>query len=803
MQSQRHTEFNPVNLLIEHIRQDNKDKFIELFEFFQTSESTLQFKLDQTAASLLLYPMALFCNRKEIFEYLVKSNFSVKVSNEMSSSNPYASYYIQGLIQLLQRDDTLADVEYWLTILKRHQHLLTFDINLTHDDVSLLQIICLLPTSRLQLIIKSGLLQKIIDMGAKPNIQFNKDAVKNEKRTKAIEILISIPELKLTPAVLEMLLIAFTRAGNDEMVRKFLIRMTGKDVEAQNANAMNDITQAQNKLLFSSEKRYDPKSDKGKEEIDFVNASSPISDEAVIPNLNARDHNKRTALSYAAESNNIDIVKLLLAYGASPLSAVHYAINNRHVEMTQFLIQHGGAIFTALPYTITYMNINYNDCYVEGMTIDGKPVTKETSGFMLAIHDAESLREYKARQDAMHLASFEDGVFTPSFRNFVLPLHSIKNALNELENLGTHVNDSGIVKAHNIIRSVNNVSSLAFLARNGVRLQRNSCEIFLEEKVVSLAEYLEKIDPKIAAVVFDRHPDKLKAIAILNERLDELDALRIHMIKTYDSKKNSQNRMDCLAATSCHASYSLPSLYAFYSVFAFCGDACCNCCGSHASAGPGIQITCDAGFVSKYAMYFFGIPGLVILGLVTTAIGVIIALKCIYGDQVSFCQSRDFNPKVEDYPAIHAALLALGKILTQEKLPSKLARAVQIIQSANPSFSDCIYALVELQKYYENSEIKNIRDELSTTPYHSYQDGLFFWTPAQRAANRSVKLPSRLEMSDENFDIQHGHGFEMFTMMEEGTVTEDEALPVSITMTDDDIKSPVVDETTPLFINAK
>jgi Ankyrin repeats (3 copies) len=772
---------SPLAVLSTYIIEGETEKFIQLFELIQDKKALLNLIFVLNNHDRSYHELAMFHDRKEIFEYLLKVKCHETDLISKTSKLGFGTFYIEGLIQYALGND-ITDFEYWLDMLISNQSVLHFSINELYKDLTLLQHICLLPEDKLNKFIKSGLLQKLIDHGA---ASLGSNGKRDDDVKAANLALMKATDLRLSATVIESMLLNYARLGDADMVEQFLVKI---DTIKKN--------QQQSVLILRQYKKFLPLSphDKGKEEY----VSEPITEVSAdlnIPNIDVKSTEGITALAYAAKHGHLEIVKLLLKYGASPLNAIKYAIEKRNETITLLLLQHGGGIYSDLPRELKWMHVDAKDCYVEGMTIAGEPVTPETPGFQLALHDVHALIEYRERQDKLFVGNVSKEHFLPGFRNSLQPMHSIKRALIELENDVNFSGNSKIEKSLKMINSVSNVPSLKWLTRTALKERQDDFEIEYEGEAITLQGYLEMIDPSLAAAVLDYRADKQYVIGLLNDRVDELSALHKHLNELSNNFNKSHSALNTFASIGCHCTYSAPSLYGCYSFMAWIGDCGCNCCD--ASIGICNQ-DCSAPFISKYAMYFFGVPGFVVLGILVVSISLMIAYHRMYSDMsVGFTCGDPIDIDASKFENVRMILQSLSAILANEKnIPGSVQHYLQVLKNPNAKFSHILLALINIKNYYEKSEMPKIQKDISTEAYQSYNPGLFFWTQEQREANRNNKLPPHLVMNDEAVDVQHVLGYEMFTIVQSGNLVDLDALPKSITMSEGD-KAPT--ERTPLI----
>jgi hypothetical protein len=766
-----------------YIRDGETAKFIERFELVAKTWPEISCYLLQNGHSI--HQIAMLHNRKEIFEYLVNGNYSERdlIRHVNISFFSITKTYIQAFQRLFQNEAQYDDINYWLAMLTKHRHLILFDVTTPCQDLTLLQMMCLLPEISRQKLVEHNIPQKLFDLGAKQVID-----AKSEYREQMDAANIAMPDL-LNPRsariVIEEMLISYSAAGNTNAVGKLLEKIA----------RIEDQQRVASLLVDENDNPVSSLNAKGKEEI-FHSARIKHIDKEDIPSIDStRNTGRRTALNHATAAGHTETVRLLLKYGASPLNGMRIAINDQHKVITQLLLQHGGGIFSDLPKSFLWMGINANDCYVEGMSIGGHPVTRNTPGFYYAIHDAHELIQYNARQNKLAASVRTNEENIPGFRNFIQPLHSIKSALRDLDGDVRMANIAAFINAYDVITKISNVPSLQWMVRSQLRELRDEIEVDFEGSALSLYEYLEKLDPKLSAAVFNIHADKQHALAILNDRIDELTALHKHLQFLLTKDKRLESSLACPAKISCCSMYLLPTLYGIYTMFAFIGDSCCMCCGHPVASTSG---KCSSLFVARHAMYFFGIPGIVISSIVLLSIAILTTYRFIYGpNSLSCCYPMSLEPRVNKFADVQPILRALSELLKDENLPDNVKDALHAISQPDSTLYRILSALITIRTHYQQTEINQVAEDTSPNPYHTYKPNLFFWTEAQRAANRNNKLPQKIAMDETATDIQSMLGYSLFTMIQVDNSVDD-APPVSIQMEEYEQPAPPT-ENTPLL----
>lgn len=462
------------------------------------------------------------------------------------------------------------------------------------------------------------------------------------------------------------------------------------------------------------------------------------------------DDDNRTALSHAAESGHTDIVEYLLSIGAPACNAIHYAVNKRRKNIVEILLQHGGGAWQNLPAGFTQMDINANECYVEGMQINDVAVTPETKGFHRALHSAEDLAAFKKGQDQVNRNIATDKP---------LPIHSIKNTLTHLSNRHDLSDNQNLQKARDVLNEVSPVYSLKSLAAKIVHDNPERCTttvklahrnpedgtVTINTKTLNAVQYLSQVHPSIKEKVLDDNPEQQRALQIIEERIDELLAFYYYLDRMKYNKELSKEVQSHFAAAGLHLSYSLPSAYAAYTGLAFCG----TWMTSHGNGCGPETVSCLTG----NAMSFFGIPGFVVLGLTTIAALLTLNYVRQYGcDDGVCCGSDSPKPRIGVQPQLAATIATLIDVTKDEKLPAHVRDALNRISGDNLRqliYRDLLAHLNTIRSYYAHTELKNIKDDSSQTPYANFKSGLFFWQEAELNAYRAAKTPPQVVMVDE------------------------------------------------------
>lgn len=572
--------------------------------------------------------------------------------------------------------------------------------------------------------------QKFIELGIGMNLMDSNNEQINLSKKKFIGMLLERNDLTLTPAHYEKIFIYCVRHSLDDAVWKLL-----------------------------REKR--------------------------VINLDVVDESDKSALVYAASRNDMKLASYLLANGALSVGVIQKAVLVNNQEMIELLLLHGAGLFQDIRGALLRININAAYCYVEGLSVEGVPVTPKTKGFEQAIFTAAELAAYRKSQDNL----------TAKPKTKLQPFPSLNRCFQHLEVTLDRSAYPAFAAAYQTFQQIPTIPKLKFMAATvmqgvdpGSRLNVNGVEMRLDE-------YLNGQDLLIAKAVLGVDDDQQYALATINDRIDELQAFYNHLQQLGQRDARHKVGHEHVAAMSTHLLYATPSVYALYAACVPCGEFC-GCCGG------GHQL-CSCPYVTQNAMPFFGIPGMVTAGIVVLSTVLVLAYAHRYGCDSGICCGGDGNePLARRHQDIATALDALSAILRAEGVPPGLGGAFNVLVHPTAKFSELLTALGQIKDYYAMAELKNIENRVPSIAYRAYQSGLFFWDNVQHNHNRNVKLPPRLKM-DENDDLQHLLGYQLFEMMPMRPDSSAD-LPGRLEMIDagdghHDNNAPAPTESTPLF----
>lgn len=489
--------------------------------------------------------------------------------------------------------------------------------------------------------------------------------------------------------------------------------------------------------------------------------------------VNALNKLNRTALCYASmKPVNFDIIELLLAHGAEPRRALHVAIAQENVGVIEKLLFHGAGLFQNVPESFANMNVNANNCYVEGLSINGVSVTRKTRGFHQALFSIPELVECKNKQDNL------------SDQGELLPLHSIAACLSTIT-----PDSEQLTSAREMFRHVNRVPSLQVNMRNYLAKNRYNQGFLAEVKENSMESYIKLIPVELRNKIMGNDDERRKAIAILNDRLDELMAFSHYVETTRDKTAKWDSMHRRLADTGSSLTCVADVIYGIHSGFSCCivGTektlCCCSCCCMDSCP------TCSI-------MLGTGLPGFILLGISIIFAAITISYLRQHGKSSFFNASDHANTPACRDKKIEAALVMIANLMSQETLPAHIEAPVAALSDPHITFDALLTHLNAIVEHYNNVELRRVKSGRSQTPLAAFDSRFFFWDDNSRLRNRNNKLPNRLQMmDDEDFNPQTHLGYELFEF-----IASPELAPAPIAMHEEiDEMNEIDDENVPLI----
>lgn len=660
--------------LVEYVRGNNLDEFERLFNTVILHNSVLRISLQQTHEGMTLYQHIIKHRAKRFFRFLIDKQFSEK-DGEFESAPNYQQT-IRYLVDFMY-DPNENVFHCWFDLILANRHLINADLNETYQSLTLLQHACLS---------KPGLITKLMDAGIGVNVSYSAENIPDTHCVKSIQVLLDMrdengKELLLTELVLSSIMHYAARCNQLDILRRTL---------------------------------------KGSVDI------------------NMQDVNEHTALYYAVKKEYFDIVILLLAHGAEPYSVLEDVYESASVAMLEKLLFHGAGMFRNFPVSFFTRSINVNFCYVEGMTVDGKPVSKKTVGFHNAFFTIEEMLAYKALQDSLDLGTI----------NQALPLHSISQCFTVLQRDPEIPKSPAFNHAMSTFQQANRVPSLQFTIKKLFQKNRFNREFLSAAATQSLECLIKNFPVDERTNLLGLIPDQQHALAVLNDRVDELVAF---------SEEVKKAKIHMLRVDKIHEYNCVFSLYGNAIVdIGFAIHVFSSCCVMNSAS----EVCCCCYSCVTTPMLGFGVPGFIALALTLTT--AILAGSYRYRAGNICLESTENNILARRNKQLAAVLDALIVLMGHEALPATIAASMGNLARPDITFMEVEKTISKIITYYKEIELPRVRENKSDTPLHAFNAGLFYWNDDQRRNNRNIRLLPLLRMNEEGFDVQTELGYSLF-----------------------------------------
>lgn len=462
-------------------------------------------------------------------------------------------------------------------------------------------------------------------------------------------------------------------------------------------------------------------------------------------------------LDYAVKKDFPAAVDKLLAQGALPFKALRRAISLGKTRLAEQLLFHGGGMFQDLDPFLMRAPVSANYCYVEGLKIGGKPVTKKTIGFDRAFFSIAEMMEHKQQQDSLHIYSHQNP----------LPFHSLKACFDDLKEQPNMLDNTVFFSALDAFENADKVISLQTQLKKMLLNNRFNRAFLQNLHVNSLEQLLGNVGDNLQKQILGINPEQQFALAAVHDRIDELisfknfsENIQKTMIQNDKSLETAVKLLLCVD-TSYLTGFAMNSFI----------SCCCTCnINSGCCCAP---LCCCCSCASTYShlapMEYLGIPGFVGANFTVMLLAGLIIYYAKFG---SLPHCDDYIDRHDESHTlarrdkkIADTLDVLIRLLGSEYLPEHVNAAVLSLANPKVTFATLLKSLSTLINYYKIIEIPRIKNDKTLTPFKQFNSSLFFWNESQRKKNRNNKLPTQLAMNDA-VDLQNHFGFELFEVVE-------------------------------------
>ncbi len=474
-----------------------------------------------------------------------------------------------------------------------------------------------------------------------------------------------------------------------------------------------------------------------------------------------------SALCYATEHNNLEMVKLLIRHGAAAGSscALENAICHENVEMIEALLEIGAGSFCDVDERFLQLDVNASHCYVEGMTINHVAVTHETHGFHAAFLTVDELQQFVATQrKSIRIAHLKYNLQVCAVGKFT---------------------DTPEYMALDQMSTCSSTPSLFMLTYDVLKRHRYPYSALADKSRLSLMKYLRaKLMPGINAIE-EMTEEQRRAVGILYDRLDELESFRERVSQEFRRQVKMARLHSALSVSGIYVSIGSTGLYGLISLILACVNS--------SPGAIGYSACFPLEFMQQNAMCIFGVPGISVGVLVVISALVSAAFFKKYGVDRG-CHNvwcyEDFANRtlpVKNHPEIRDAINRLIIILNEENISPAMIMQQALLALPDLALPDLdtpqlISVLERLQNHYASSVIKRIYQDKSQIPYARYSRSRFFYNENQVMAARNNRLPTVMAMHDmPNADLQTVLGHELFEIMD----SEPDDVPPALEMDDD------------------
>lgn len=437
--------------------------------------------------------------------------------------------------------------------------------------------------------------------------------------------------------------------------------------------------------------------------------------------INYSDSLMHTALYYAVYAKDYDLVLYLLHHGAAPTRAIHLAVQQKNTDIVRTLLFYGGGLFQSFPAEFHNLGIELRGCYIEGMTVSGVAVNPRMKGYARAIYSVEELKTVIDNQNRL-----KPGMFIRQ-----IPVHNLKSTLEYLES-EQMMDNKAISRANEQLDVKRLIPSLKFLSWLTLDAHREQLVVDDGETEVTFTEAVKNLSENIRDMINLRDPAQNRALMILQGRLEELQLLEQHITHVSRYEHTKFKVVKTSAKWACGTSISLPISFGIY--------VGCTYCMACISSPTGVN------FVSTKAMYFFGVPGIIIAAILAVNISIIAYFENKYPKEskdTNLCCSswqieKKYEPLANIDPKILLTIEALIAVTENENLPHEIKIQINELRKPDLLLSELSAILELLYNYYQTKVIPEIKNDISYTNYNHYSDFRIF-----------RQIPARLQMEEE------------------------------------------------------